>query len=184
MLLCFIDPRVKKIRNEAFRCPGIIFRTFHFYQVIAWFCSLPYIPKNTWVKLALGMLLGDWRTLASVALFHWTNIWESLRSRAPEFSREQAKGDKPTIVSCHKWYGIFFSLTVEFVLKTLLRRTDIHIYPQPIHAPPGGAKLTGGCLHCTYSKKTRQCPGRKDPWFCSVAGSSGSLASSVVLHAS
>jgi len=33
VLLCFIDPRVRKIRNEASSCPGIFSRTLHFYYV-------------------------------------------------------------------------------------------------------------------------------------------------------
>jgi len=33
MLLCFIDPRVRKIRNEASSCPGIFSRTLRFYYV-------------------------------------------------------------------------------------------------------------------------------------------------------
>ena len=33
VLLCFIDPRVRKIRNETSSCPGIFSRTFHFYYV-------------------------------------------------------------------------------------------------------------------------------------------------------
>jgi len=33
VLLCFIDPRVKKIRNEASNCPGIFSRTLRFYYV-------------------------------------------------------------------------------------------------------------------------------------------------------
>ena len=33
VLLCFIDARVRKIRNQAFNCPGIFSRTLHFYHV-------------------------------------------------------------------------------------------------------------------------------------------------------
>jgi len=33
VLLCFIDPRVRKIRNEASSCPGIFSRTLRFYYV-------------------------------------------------------------------------------------------------------------------------------------------------------
>ena len=33
VLLCFIDPRVRKIRTEAFSCPGIFSRTLRFYYV-------------------------------------------------------------------------------------------------------------------------------------------------------
>ena len=33
MFLCFIDPRVRKIRNEASSCPGIFSRTLRFYYV-------------------------------------------------------------------------------------------------------------------------------------------------------
>ena len=32
-MLCFIDPRVRKIRNEASNCPGIFSRTLRFYYV-------------------------------------------------------------------------------------------------------------------------------------------------------
>ena len=35
VLLCFIDPRVRKIRNEASSCPGIFSRTLRFYYVVA-----------------------------------------------------------------------------------------------------------------------------------------------------
>ena len=33
VLLCFIDPRVRKIRNEASSCPGIFSRTLRLYYV-------------------------------------------------------------------------------------------------------------------------------------------------------
>jgi len=33
VLLCFIDPRVRKIRNETSSCPGIFSRTLGFYYV-------------------------------------------------------------------------------------------------------------------------------------------------------
>ena len=33
VLLCFIDPKVRKIRNEASSCPGIFSRTHRFYYV-------------------------------------------------------------------------------------------------------------------------------------------------------
>ena len=33
VLLCFIDPRVNKIRNQASSCPGIFSRTLRFYYV-------------------------------------------------------------------------------------------------------------------------------------------------------
>ena len=33
VLLCFIDPRVRKIRNEASSCPGISSRTLRFHYV-------------------------------------------------------------------------------------------------------------------------------------------------------
>ena len=32
-MLCFIDPRVRKIRNKASKCPGIFSKTLHFYYV-------------------------------------------------------------------------------------------------------------------------------------------------------
>jgi len=34
-LLCFIDPRMRKIRNEASSCPGIFSRTLRFSYVVA-----------------------------------------------------------------------------------------------------------------------------------------------------
>jgi len=40
VLLCFIDPRVRKIRNEASSCPGIFSRTLRFYYV----ASSPGLP--------------------------------------------------------------------------------------------------------------------------------------------
>jgi len=33
VLLCLIDPRVRKIRNEASSCPGIFSSTLRFYYV-------------------------------------------------------------------------------------------------------------------------------------------------------
>ena len=33
VLLCFIDPRVRKIRNETSSCPGIFASTLRFYDV-------------------------------------------------------------------------------------------------------------------------------------------------------
>jgi len=33
ILLCFIDPRARKIKNEASNCPGIFSRTLCFYYV-------------------------------------------------------------------------------------------------------------------------------------------------------
>jgi len=40
VLLCFIDPRVRKIENEASSCPGILSRTLRFYYV----ASSPGLP--------------------------------------------------------------------------------------------------------------------------------------------
>jgi len=34
VLLCLIDPRVRKMRNEASSCPGIFSRTLRFYYVV------------------------------------------------------------------------------------------------------------------------------------------------------
>jgi len=34
VLICFIDPRVRKIRNEASSCPGIFARTLRGYSLI------------------------------------------------------------------------------------------------------------------------------------------------------
>ena len=35
VLLCFIDPRVRKIRNKASSCPGIFSRTLRCYYFAA-----------------------------------------------------------------------------------------------------------------------------------------------------
>ena len=45
MLLCFIDPRVRKIKNEAFRCPGIFSRTLRFYSFASSPCS-PWLQHS------------------------------------------------------------------------------------------------------------------------------------------
>jgi len=45
VLLCFIDPRAGKIRNEASSCPGIFSRTLRFYYV----ASSPGSPLTLWV---------------------------------------------------------------------------------------------------------------------------------------
>jgi len=43
VLLCFIDPKVKQIRNEVSNCPGIFSRTFCFYYVASSpSCPLPH----------------------------------------------------------------------------------------------------------------------------------------------
>jgi len=44
VLLCFIDPRVRKIGNEASSCPGIFSRTLRFYYVASFPGSpLPHV---------------------------------------------------------------------------------------------------------------------------------------------
>jgi len=45
VLLCFIDPRVRKIKNEAFRCPGIFSRTLRFYSFASSPCS-PWLQHS------------------------------------------------------------------------------------------------------------------------------------------
>ena len=50
VLLCFIDPRVRKIRIEASSCPGIFSRTLRFYYV----ASSPGSPL-------LYLLDGHWK---------------------------------------------------------------------------------------------------------------------------
>jgi len=46
LMLCFIDPRVRKIRNEASSYPGIFSRTLRFY-----YASSPGSPVATHTKL-------------------------------------------------------------------------------------------------------------------------------------
>ena len=56
MLLCFVDPRVRKIRNKASSCLGIFSRTLRFYYdasspsstlPVAWFLVLGLLCRHT-----------------------------------------------------------------------------------------------------------------------------------------
>jgi len=70
VLLCFIDPRVRKIRNEASSCPGIFSRTLYFYYVASSRGSpLPHLLDGH--RKLVGRSAIPTRSLC-VALFYWT----------------------------------------------------------------------------------------------------------------
>ena len=54
VLLCFINRRVRKIRNEAPSCPGIFSRTLRFYYVASSPCSPGHLLFH---RLSLGLTL-------------------------------------------------------------------------------------------------------------------------------
>jgi len=75
VLLCFIDPRVRKIRNEASSCPGIFSRTLHFYYVASSPGSpLPHLLDGH-RKLA-GRSAIPARSCPGPVLYHWGSIVE------------------------------------------------------------------------------------------------------------
>ena len=63
VLLCFIDPRVRKITNKASSCPGIFSRTLRFYYV----ASSPGSP--------LPHLLDGHRKLVGCSAIPWFYPW-------------------------------------------------------------------------------------------------------------
>jgi len=69
VLFCFIDARVRKIRNEASRCSGIFSRTLRFYYV----ASSPGSP--------LPHLLDGHRNLAGRSAFRQGNAMERTQTR-------------------------------------------------------------------------------------------------------
>jgi len=75
VLLCFIDPRVRKIRNEAFSCPGIFSRTLRFYYVASSpGSSLPHLLDGH------GKLVGcsaiPARSSPGPVRYHWGSMVE------------------------------------------------------------------------------------------------------------
>ena len=89
VLLCFIDPRVRKIRNEASSCLGIFSRTLRFYYV----SSLPvgrggFISSNLTQVSSIGRLLFnqpvDWsRSISTVdkdsPTWEYNQYWRLIR---------------------------------------------------------------------------------------------------------
>jgi len=74
VLLCFINPRVRKIRNEAFSCSGIFSRTLRFYHVAN-------SPQSDGVDNAFSVVVGTgfWTSILSpvfwAGLSQITRFW-------------------------------------------------------------------------------------------------------------
>jgi len=75
VLLCFINPRVRKIKNEASSCPGIFSRTLRFYYVASSSSSpLPHLLDGH-RKLG-GSSAIPARSCPGPVRFHWGSIIE------------------------------------------------------------------------------------------------------------
>ena len=100
-MICFIDPRVRKIRNETSSCHGIFSRTLRFYYVASspsllyktvfqfssgfWFLVL-YICRHTasnrsvgWLRVEFFLKTDSGYSSAEVTLFTLANSEHSLR---------------------------------------------------------------------------------------------------------
>jgi len=64
VLLCFINPRVRKIRNEGSSCPGIFSRTLRFYYVasspggVVIFVFLKVVPRRVVLVVSGSYIVG------------------------------------------------------------------------------------------------------------------------------
>jgi len=75
MLLCFIDPRVRRIRNEASSCPGIFTRTLRFYYVASSPGSpLPHLLEEH--RKLVGCSAIPARSCPGPVWYHWGSIAE------------------------------------------------------------------------------------------------------------
>jgi len=75
VLLCFIDPRVRKIRNEASSCPGIFSRTLRFYYVASSLGSpLPHFLDGH--RKLVGRSSIPARSCPGPVRYHWGGIVE------------------------------------------------------------------------------------------------------------
>jgi len=75
VLLCFIDPRVRKIRNEASSCPGIFSRTLRFYYVASSPGSpLPHLLDGH--RKLVGRSAIPARSCPGPVRYHWGSILE------------------------------------------------------------------------------------------------------------
>jgi len=75
VLLCFIDPRVRKISNEASSCPGIFSRTLRFYYV----ASSPGSPLTHLLdghRKLVGRSAIPARSCPGPVRYHWGSIVE------------------------------------------------------------------------------------------------------------
>ena len=75
VLLCFIDPRVRKIRNEASSCPEIFSRTLRFYYVASSPGSpLPHLLDGH--RKFVGSSSIPARSCPGPVRYHWGSIVE------------------------------------------------------------------------------------------------------------
>ena len=75
VLLCFIDPRVRKIRNVASSCPGIFSRTLRFYYVASSPGSpLPHLLDRH--RKLVGCSVIPARSCPGPVRYHWGSIVE------------------------------------------------------------------------------------------------------------
>jgi len=75
VLLCFIDPRVRKFRNEASSCPGIFFSTLSFYYVARSPGSpLPHLLDGH--RKLVGRSAIPARSCPGPVRYHWGRIVE------------------------------------------------------------------------------------------------------------
>ena len=73
VLLCFIDPRVNKIRNQASSCPGIFSRTLRFYCVASSPSSpLPHLLDGH--RKLVGRSAIPARSCPGPVRYHWGSI--------------------------------------------------------------------------------------------------------------
>jgi len=83
---CFIDPRVRKIRNEASSCPGIFSRTLRFYYVASSPGSpLPHLLDGH--RKLVGSSAIPARSCPGPVRYHWGSIvvLEVLPDETPGF---------------------------------------------------------------------------------------------------
>jgi len=75
VLLCFIDPRVRKMINEAFSCLGIFSRTLRFYYVASSPSSpLPHLLDGH--RKLVGRSAIPARSCPGPVWYHWRSIVE------------------------------------------------------------------------------------------------------------
>jgi len=73
--LCFIDPKVRKIRNEVSSCPGIFSRTLRFYYVTDSHCSpLPHLLDRH--RKLVGCSTIPVRSCPGPVWYHWGSVIE------------------------------------------------------------------------------------------------------------
>jgi len=75
VLLCFIDPRARKIRNETSSCPGIFSRTLRFYYIaISPGSPLPHLLDGH--RKLVGCSAIPARSCPEPVRYHWGSIVE------------------------------------------------------------------------------------------------------------